>query len=48
LLAEFSVNDIIDYLMGIGDDKAATPFSQEIIAPAVANILKKRSEKFRP
>ena len=48
MLAEFSVNDIIDYLMGIGDDKAATPFSQEIIAPAVANILKKRSEKFRP
>jgi tetratricopeptide (TPR) repeat protein len=48
LLAEFSVNDIIDYLMGMAHDNTTTPFSPEIIAPAVASILKKRSEKFRP
>jgi hypothetical protein len=47
LLAKFSVNDIINYLMGIGDDKATTPFSREIIAPAVADELKKRAEKFK-
>jgi Flp pilus assembly protein TadD len=46
LLAEFSVNDIIDYLIGMVDDKTTTPFSPEIIAPAVGNILKKKSEKF--
>jgi hypothetical protein len=48
LLAEFSVNDIIDYLMEMAYDNTTTPFSPEIIAPAVASILKKRSDQLKP
>jgi len=47
LLAEFSMNDIINYLKGMIEDNTTTPLSREIIAPAVANGLKQRAEKFK-
>ena len=47
LLAEFNVNDIIDYLVEMAADNTMTPLSPEFIAPAVGDRLKKSSESFK-